>query len=568
MSTNKKTENWNTNLGVVLAVAGSAIGFGNFLRFPGLAAQYGGGAFMIAYFTAFLLLGIPLSWVEWAIGRKGGTLGGHSTASIFYLIGGKARWKYLGVAGVVSTIGIAMYYIPLESWTIGYAWHTAMGDLNLSTAGEYGNFFANYVGLTGDGSLFFGGGSQLVFFALAILANMYVIFRGIGKGIEWFCKCSMPVLLITAFIILARVLTLGTPDATHPERSVSQGLGYMWNPTKTMLVVDGKEVEMVPAHATAEEKTALVQQIQTANPGKEVTEKHISLTQGLLNPEMWLTAAGQVFFSLSIGFGTVCSYASYVRRRKDIALSSLTANAANEAIEVGLAGMMIIPAAVALLGVVAAAGCGTFGLGFNVLPQVFHCMPGGQFFGTLFFVLLFIGAITSAISMLQPSVAFLEEFWNLRRVQSVALVAFLVTVGTLMVGWFTEGLMALDTMDFWFGTMFLYLTSCLFFTIFNVVWGTKNGVEELKVGATIPLPPGLGFIIRWVTPGILLTIFASWLYQNIFVKQSSQVVNLINGEPGAVIPVAWVVLVTIFFCFVIFTSPNFHKNTNPDDFNN
>ena len=84
MSTKTKTENWNTNLGVVLAVAGSAIGFGNFLRFPGLAAQYGGGAFMIAYFTAFLLLGIPISWIEWSVGRKGGTLGTHSTAAIFY----------------------------------------------------------------------------------------------------------------------------------------------------------------------------------------------------------------------------------------------------------------------------------------------------------------------------------------------------------------------------------------------------------------------------------------------------------------------------------------------------
>ncbi len=552
----------------MLAVAGSAIGFGNFLRFPGLAAQYGGGAFMIAYFTAFLLLGIPLSWVEWAIGRKGGTLGGHCTASIFYLISGKARWKYLGIAGVISTIGIAMYYIPLESWTIGYAWHTAMGDLQLSTSEEYGNFFARFVGLTGDGSIFLGGGTQLVFFALAILANMYIIFRGIGKGIEWFCKWSMPLLFLTAFIILARVLTLGTPDASHPERNVSQGLGYMWNPTKTMLCVDGKEVEMVPAQATPEQKSELISRIQTANPGKAVEEKHISLAQGLLNPEMWLTAAGQVFFSLSIGFGTVCSYASYVRRRKDIALSSLTANTANEAIEVGMAGMMIIPAAVALLGVVAAAGCGTFGLGFNVLPQVFHYMPGGQIFGTLFFLLLFIGAITSAISMLQPSVAFLEEFWQLRRVQSVTLVAFLVTVGTLMVGWFTEGLMALDTMDFWFGTMFLYITSFLFFTLFNIVWGTRNGLEELRIGAAIPLPPGLGFIIRWVTPGILLTIFISWLYQNIFVKQSSQVVNVLEGKPGAIFPIVWVALVALFFAFVIYTSPKFHKHTNPKDLNN
>ena len=555
-------------MGVMLAVAGSAIGFGNFLRFPGLAAQYGGGAFMIAYFTAFLLLGIPLSWVEWTIGRKGGTLGGHCTVSIFYLLSGKAYWKYLGIAGVIATIGIAMYYIPLESWTIGYAWHTAMGDLQLNSSEEYGNFFANFVGLTGDGSIFLNGGSQLVFFALAILVNMYIIFRGIGKGIEWFCKWSMPLLFLTAFIILARVLTLGTPDITHPERNVSQGLGYMWNPTKTMLVVEGKDVEMVPANATPEQKENLISRIQSANPGKAVEEKRISLTEGLLNPEMWLTAAGQVFFSLSIGFGTVCSYASYVRRRKDIALSSLTANAANEAIEVGMAGMMIIPAAVALLGVVAAAGCGTFGLGFNVLPQVFHYMPGGQVFGTLFFVLLFIGAVTSAISMLQPSVAFLEEFWNMSRIQSISLVAFLVTVGTLLVGWFTDGLMALDTMDFWFGTMFLYLTSCLFFTLFNCVWGTKNGLEELKHGAAIPLPRGIGFVIRWVTPLILLTIFASWLYQNIFVKQSSQVVNLLNGEPGAIFPIAWVILVVLFFAIVIYTSPKFHHQSKSDNLNN
>lgn len=70
MSDNHKTDSWNSNLGVMLAVAGSAVGFGNFLRFPGLAAQYGGGAFMIAYFVSFLLLGIPISWVEWSIGRR------------------------------------------------------------------------------------------------------------------------------------------------------------------------------------------------------------------------------------------------------------------------------------------------------------------------------------------------------------------------------------------------------------------------------------------------------------------------------------------------------------------
>jgi hypothetical protein len=115
--------------------------------------------------------------------------------------------------------------------------------------------------------------------------------------------------------------------------------------------------------------------------------------------------------------------------------------------------------------------------------------------------------------------------------------------------------------------MFLYITTCLFFTLFNLVWGTRNGLEELRTGATIPLPPGLGFIIRWVTPSILIIIFAAWLYQNIFVKQSSQVVNLLNGEPGAIFPIMWVTLVAGFFAVVIRTSHKFHKHTNHDDFN-
>jgi hypothetical protein len=127
--------------------------------------------------------------------------------------------------------------------------------------------------------------------------------------------------------------------------------------------------------------------------------------------------------------------------------------------------------------------------------------------------------------------------------------------------------MALDTMDFWFGTMFLYLTSCLFFTIFNYAWGTQNGLAELRQGATIPLPPGLGFVLRWVTPGILLVIFASWLYKNIFIQLSPQVVNLLKGEPGALFPIVWVVMVSIFFAFVIYTSRKFHKHTNPDNLN-
>lgn len=570
MSKHLKSENWSSNLGVVLAVAGSAVGFGNFLRFPGLAAQYGGGAFMIAYFCAFLLMGIPLSWVEWSIGRKAGSMGGHSSSSAFYLISRSTKWKYLGLAGVITPLAISMYYLALEGWTLGYAWHTAMGDLNLENSEAYGNFFGNFVGTAAHGSVFTGESTLLIFFLIALVANFWLLYRGVSKGIEWFCRISMPILVVTAIIILVRVLTMGTPDPSHPERNVNEGLGYMWNPNKVMLVVEGKEVDMVPASATPEEKTAQLERLQKAYPGKTIETKEITLIRGLMNPDLWITAAGQIFYSLSIGFGIVCTYASYVRRRKDIALASITANAANEVAEVGLAGMMIIPAAVSLLGVAAAAGTSTFGLGFNVLPQVFAGMPGGQLFGTLFFGLLSIAAITSAISILQPAVAYIEEFWQLRRVQSVTLVGLLLTIGSLCIIWFTgDNLIALDTMDFWLGTMSLYFSSATFLYIFRYVWGTHKGLAELRCGALITPPRIIAFIINWITPGIMVAIFVAWVYQNLFVKQSYHITNLLDGKIGAIFPLVWVGLVILFFCFVAHTSRRFHidppKEDNEDD---
>ena len=551
---------WNSQLGTMLAVAGSAVGFGNFLRFPGLAAQYGGGAFMIAYFSAFLLLGVPLCWVEWAIGRRSGVLGGHSCASAFMLISHSSVWKYLGIAGVLAPLGIGMYYMYLEGWTLGCCWSTATGALNLHDSAEFADFFARFTGSHADGAAYSGASSLPYFFGIAILANLYLLYRGITRGIEWFCKWSVPVLLITALVILVRVLTLGTPDATHPYRNVDQGLGYMWNPSKTVLMVEGKTVEMIPVAATEQQASQIYRRVQQDFPGKQVVREHISLIRGLMNPDLWITAAGQIFFSLSIGFGTVLTYASYVARRKDIALVSLTANAANEAVEVGLAGMMIVPAAVSLLGVAAAADASTFGLGFNVLPEVFAAMPGGRIFGTLFFGLLFLAAVTSSISILQPTMAFLEEFWRLTRTQSVVMAGLIIIVGAFAVSWYTgEGMMALSTLDFWMGTMCLYLISALYLVLFRAVWGTRNGIRELGRGSRIPLPRGLGFVINWITPTILLIIFGSWLYKNIFQSTSEHIHNLLDGKPGALLPMAWMLIIYIFMTFVVHTSRRFHK---------
>lgn len=567
MAKKKKGDTWSSGLTVVLAVAGSAVGFGNFLRFPGLAAQYGGGAFMIAYFCAFVFMGVALSWMEWSLGRCGGRLGGHSCASIFTLLSDYAhRWKYLGVFGVVAPLGIGMYYMDLEGWTLGYAWHTAVGDLNLESPEQFGEFFTHFTGADADGNIFLKESSLIFFFLLALGANFFLLYRGVVKGIEWFCKWSMPILLLIAVGILVRVLTLGTPDAAHPERSVEQGLAYMWNPDKVVLVADDgqggtKTLEMIPAGSTPEQSRAIIEKVQKANPGVALRAEEVDIWHGLLNPNLWVAAAGQIFWTLSIGFGVILCYSSYVDPKKDIALSSLTANAANEAVEVGLAGLMIIPAAVSFLGVAAAAGASTFGLGFNVLPQVFAAMPLGQFFGTVFFLLLFVAAITSSLSLVQPSISFMEEYWGLPRIQSVTIVCFLIFIGALMVAWFSgDGMVALSTLDFWMGTMSLYLITALYLIMFRWIVGTDRGIEELHTGALIKVPVGLlKFMFNWSAPGILCIIFLAWLYDNIFNEVCQPLRDLLEGKLGAVLPMLWVAITAAFCCMVVHTSKKFRK---------
>lgn len=560
----KRTERgWNSSLGVILAVAGSAVGFGNFLRFPGLAAQYGGGAFMIAYFTSLFLMGIPLSWMEWAIGRRGGALGAHSTAGMFMLLNRSRLWKYLGLMGVMAPLGICMYYLFLESWTLGYACKMVSGGLNFSSPSDFEQVFGQFVGLGENGAAFDVRSSPLlIFLVLAFLSNFWVMYRGVNRGIERFCKWSLPVLLFTSLLVLLRVLTLGTPDAAHPERSIDQGLGYMWNPDKTVLEVrdesgEWRVMEMLPgASAAAAEK--MEREEAAAHGGDRVRTRTITLMQGLLNPSVWLAAAGQIFWSLSICFGAVATYASYVRNSADVALSSLTAASANECVEVGVAGMMIVPAAVAILGVSAVAGASTFGLGFHVLPQVFVQMPAGRLFGTLFFALLYLAAITSSISTIQPAIAFLEEFWLLTRSQSIVIAGSISLAGALATAWFSEGLMALDTLDFWMGTMSLYFVGGCFLTIFCIKWSFREAYEAVSSGAKIRVPLWTVFIIRWVAPLILFSIVISWVVQNLVERVSPPLRNLLDGKPGAWVPLLWCLLVFLFLSVVAGSSRRFH----------
>ncbi len=156
---NDKREQWGTRLGVILAVSGSAVGLGNFLRFPGQAAQNGGGAFLIPYFAALLLLGIPIGWAEWATGRYGGRKGLHSAPGILGLIGGGAWGRYLGVIGVLIPLGVSFYYVFIEAWTFGYFLKYLTGGIGVDAAtpiaaqtAAAGDFFNRFTGAGADGS--------------------------------------------------------------------------------------------------------------------------------------------------------------------------------------------------------------------------------------------------------------------------------------------------------------------------------------------------------------------------------------------------------------------------------
>ena len=512
-------EAWTSRIGVILAVAGSAVGLGNFLRFPGLAAKYGSGAFMIAYFTSLLVLGLSICWAEWTLGRYAGQKGFHSSPGIFHTLIRHPLGKFVGVLGVIIPVLIYMYYVYIEAWVAGYAYYFLFTDkLNLGVdVAAYKDFWIKCIGGHEDGLLLSDGGEVIWFLLTVFVVNFIIIFRGLARGIELFCRWAMPALVLLALIVLVRVLTLGTPNPDHPEQSLINGLGYMWNPG------------------------------------------HVS--EQLLNPELWLAAAGQIFFSLSVGFGIIITYASYLTEQDDVVLSGLTASSANEFCEVALGGMITVPAAFVFLGAAGLVGQGTFGLGFQVLPLVFTQMPVGWLFGGIFFFLLFLAAITSSLSMLQPGIAFLEEGLGLTRKQAVALLGMLTSIGCLFVVYFSKDIKALDTIDFWVGTVCIFIMATFVIVYFGWVMGVERGWQEAHKGADIRIPGFFKIIMRYLSPLYLITIFALFLLFNVFgwnpetgvFTPTGYVSDLVGEQPNEVarMSVALIIMIIVFFTILI-----------------
>lgn len=462
-------ERWSSRLGVVLAVAGSAVGLGNFLRFPGQAVAHGGGAFMIPYVCALVFLGIPIGWAEWTMGRYGGQHGHHSAPSILGFIAGP-RARDLGVLGLLVPLCIYMYYGIVESWCLRYAWEYLTGTGIASASSDVGaaqRHFEAVSGLGGHGEAY-ASVAPVVFAVIVLALNLWLLRRGLSGGIERFCRAVMPIMAVCALLVLVRVLTLGTPDPAHPERSVLDGLGYLWNPN----------------------------------------------FESLLDFETWLAASSQVFFSLSVGFGVIINYASYLRRQDDVVLSSLTAAATNEVFEVGFGGLITVTATYVFLGASAVAG-GVFALGFNTLPVVFaHMGLLGRAVGFLWFLVLFLAAITSSLSMLQPVKAFVQESLRISPNRAVTFVGVVAAAGGGWVLFFSEDLVALDTMDFWVGTVGIFCLAALQLYCLRFAWGLPQAWEEAHRGARMQIPRVFRFVLAWIAPAYLLVVMVGFAVQN------------------------------------------------------
>lgn len=462
MSNTEKNESWGSRIGLILAMAGNAVGLGNFLRFPVQAIQNGGGAFIIPYLVCFLLMGLPLLFVEWSSGRYGGKFGHHSTPFILDSMDKRRFWKYIGVFGIFTNIAVAAYYCYLESWTLSWVWHSIKGSFAEKTQIEVAAFFGQYISATSA--------EPFIFWGICLALNTWILSRGLSGGVEKAAKIGMPLLLLFGVFLAVKAITLKAGE-NGALFGGSEGLNFLWEP----VFVDA------------------------------------SGNYTLLNPKIWLAAAGQVFFTLSLGMGSIHCYASYIRKKDDIALNAMSAGWMNGFVEIVLGSSVLIPIAVGYLGVdkvVEMTSSGGLGLGFKTLPYLFQQWGGtlAVIAGIAWFGLLFFAGITSSLAMGTPFMGFMQGEFNWSRNRSAIAFGIIVfALGLPTVLFFNYGVF--DEYDYWAGTVSLVVFALFEIILFAWIFGMKKGWKEITDGADIVVPSIFKFIIRYITPLLLAYVF-------------------------------------------------------------
>ncbi|MEC3891286.1 MULTISPECIES: sodium-dependent transporter [Nocardiopsis] len=381
-------EQWGTRAGFLMAAIGSAIGLGNIWRFPYVAYDNGGGAFLIPYLIALLTAGIPLLILEYSIGHRYRSSAPLSYRRIYRPAEAIGWWQ------VAICFVIAVYYAVIVAWAIRYA--------GFSIGQQWGDdpngfFFEEFLQISDTPGMVSGFVSGVAWPLIAVwVVVLGILALGVRKGIEKANKVFIPLLVVLFVLLVAQSLTL---------EGASEGLNALFTPDWSAMLDGG----------------------------------------------VWIAAYGQIFFSLSIGFAIMVTYASYLKRKTDLTGTALTAGFANSSFEL-LAGIGVFAA----LGFMAnAAGTGVdevaasgIGLAFVAFPQIISTLPfGGALFGLLFFVSLVIAGITSLISIVQVIISAVQDRTGLARVPTVLLVGGATAVASILLFPTHEGLYILDSFD-------------------------------------------------------------------------------------------------------------------------
>jgi len=443
-----KRENWKSHAGFILAAAGSAIGLGNIWKFPYIAGENGGGAFVLLYLLCIALVGLPVMLCEFVMGRKTEK---NPVGAYAVLSGGNRFWKAVGFMGVLSGFIILSFYSVVGGWTLAYILKGLSGDF--AQYGDPDTAWKNFLSFIQHPAwpVFFHG----IFISMCVA----IVYSGVRKGIERWCNVLMRALFFLLIVIIIRTLTL--------DRAM-EGISFFLRPDFSKIT-----------HQT------------------------------------FLVALGHAFFSLSLGMGAMMTYGSYVSKKENLWRASLTVIFLDTLIAL-LAGIAIFPA-VFSFGFDPAAGPGLI---FKVLPAVFSQMPGGTYFwGTLFFVLLAIAALTSGISLLEVVTAyFVDEKGYSRQKVSITsgLIIFLLGVPCALsfnpsFGFNVFGRSIFDNLDKLASNIFLPLGGLLICVFVGWVWGVKPALQEMSSGATRFAKGFEGkvwtFLVRYVAPIAVSLVF-------------------------------------------------------------
>lgn len=391
-------DGWKSRTGFIIAASASAVGLGNIWKFPYVAGQNGGAAFIIIYLAIIFTVGFSVLLAEQAIGRAAQ----RSPAAAFRVLKG-GLWPVIGYIGVLTAFLILPFYSVVGGWTVAYVWKTLAG------AAMDGAAFGGFVG---------NGGITIAFHALFMAMTAIIVLGGVQDGIERYCRVLMPTLLIILIILVLRAVTL--PGA-------EKGIAFYITP-------DFSKITLQSVHA----------------------------------------ALSQAFFSISVGMGVMITYGSYIGRSENLPGDAAWIVGIDTGVAL-LAGLAILPAVFAF-GMDPAQGPG---LSFVTLPAVFAQMPGGYLFGTMFFVMLSLAALTSAMSLLEVVVAHITDEFNIGRKPTV------LTIGGIM---FLLGIPAALSFGAWKEVIFFGRT------IFDLMDFVATGIL-LPVGAI-----GISLFVGWAWP--------------------------------------------------------------------